>query len=137
VDSTVPADLLKLKTRLEDWRATRKYARQPIPDEFRQAAAEMATRYSLSLVRRILKLDPWRLKKPETKRSDRVHRKPQTTFFTLPPNIALPEPRPLATPLAAGCRLLVERPDGARLALTLPSLELASITQLCADFLRD
>jgi hypothetical protein len=38
---------------------------------------------------------------------------------------------------AAGCRLLVERPDGARLALTLPSLDLASITQLCADFLRD
>jgi hypothetical protein len=32
---------------------------------------------------------------------------------------------------------LVERPDGARLALTLSSLDLASITQLCADFLRD
>jgi hypothetical protein len=109
----------------------------PIPDEFRQAAAEMATRYSPSLVRRLLKLDPWRLKKPETKRSDHVHRKPQTAFFTLPPDIALPEPRPVATSLAAGCRLLVERPDGARLALTLPSLDLASITQLCADFLRD
>jgi hypothetical protein len=67
VDSTIPADLLKLKARLEDWRATRKYARQPIPDEFRQAAAEMATRYSPSLVRRILKLDPWRLKKLETR----------------------------------------------------------------------
>jgi hypothetical protein len=48
VDSTIPADLLKLKARLEDWRATRKYTRQPIPDEFRQAAAEMARRYSPS-----------------------------------------------------------------------------------------
>jgi hypothetical protein len=48
--STVPADLFKLKTRLEAWRATRKYARQLIPDEFRQAAAEMAGRYSPSLV---------------------------------------------------------------------------------------
>ena len=110
---------------------------KPIPDEFRQAAAEMATRYSPSLVRRILKLDPWLLKKPETKMPGRIHRKPQTAFFTLPPDIALPEPRPVATSLAAGCRLLVERPDGARLALTLPSLDLASITQLCADFLRD
>jgi hypothetical protein len=137
VDSTVPADLLKLKSRLEDWRATRRYARQPIPDEFRQAATEMARRYSPALVRRILKLDPWRLKKPETKRSDRVHRKQQTTFFTLPPDIALPQLRPLATSPAAGCRLLIERPDGARLALTLPSLDLASITQFCADFLRD
>src|SRR5215831_1182936 len=87
MDSTVPADLLKLRDRLEAWRATRKYTRQPIPDEFRQAAAEMARRYSTSLVRHILKLDPWRLKKPATKRSDRVHHKPQTTFFTLPPDI--------------------------------------------------
>jgi hypothetical protein len=62
MDSTVPAVLLKLKYRLEAWRATRKYKRQPIPDEFRQAAAEMAKSYSPSLVRRILKLDPWRLK---------------------------------------------------------------------------
>ena len=60
VDSTIPAALLKLKPRLEDWRATRKYARQPIPGEFRQSAAEMATRYSPSIVPRILKLDPWR-----------------------------------------------------------------------------
>jgi hypothetical protein len=88
VDSTVPADLLKLKARLEDWRATRRYGRQPIPVEFRQAAAEMARRYSPSLVRRILKLDPWRLKKPETKRFDCVHRQPQATFFTFPPDIA-------------------------------------------------
>jgi hypothetical protein len=42
MDSTVPANLLKLKDRLEVWRATRKCARQPIPDEFRQAAADMA-----------------------------------------------------------------------------------------------
>jgi hypothetical protein len=30
MDSTVPADLLKLKARLEAWRSTRKYARQRI-----------------------------------------------------------------------------------------------------------
>ena len=62
MDSTVPADLLKLKVRLEAWRSIRKYARQPIPDEFRQAAAEMTEHYPPSLVRRILKLDPGRLK---------------------------------------------------------------------------
>ena len=62
MDSTVPADLLKLKARLEAWRAIRKYARQPIPDEFRQAAAEMTERHPSSLVRRVLKLDPWRMK---------------------------------------------------------------------------
>jgi len=89
MDSTVPADLLKLKARLEAWRATRRYARQPIPDEFRQAAAEMTERHPLSLVRRVLKLDPWRLKKSATKKSDRVRNKPQTAFFTLPPEPTL------------------------------------------------
>jgi hypothetical protein len=45
MDSTVPADLLKLIARLDTWRANRRYARQPIPNEFRQAAAEMTERY--------------------------------------------------------------------------------------------
>jgi hypothetical protein len=62
MDSTIPADLLKLKARLEAWRATPTYDRQPIPEEFRQAALDMTRRYSPSLVRRLLKLDPWRLK---------------------------------------------------------------------------
>jgi hypothetical protein len=62
MDSIVPADLLELKVRLEACRATRKYVRPPITYEFRQATAEMTERYSPSLVRRVLKLDPWRLK---------------------------------------------------------------------------
>ena len=112
MDSTVPADLLKLKARLEAWRATRKYTRQPIPDEFRQAAAEMTARYSPSLVRRILKLDPWRLKKPATKKPDRAHHKPQSAFFTLPPEAALLLPGSVAPQNLTGCRLQIKRPDG-------------------------
>lgn len=45
--STVPADLLiKVKTRSDAWRATRKYPRQPIPAEFCQAALKMIPRHS-------------------------------------------------------------------------------------------
>src|SRR5215470_12481769 len=134
--STVPADLLKLKARLEAWRSTRKYARQPIPDEFRQAAAEMAGRYSPSLVRGVLKLDPWRLKKPSTKKSARAHQEPQTAFFSLQPEAALLPPGPSAPQNMTGCRLQIERPDGSRLTLTLPALDLVSINRLCAEFLR-
>ena len=96
MDSTVPADLLKLKARLEAWRATRKYARQPIPDEFRQAAAEMTERHPLSLVRRILKHDPWRMKKPAAKKSDRARHKPQTAFFIVQtiPSLVWPDHPP-------------------------------------------
>jgi hypothetical protein len=136
MDSTVPADLLKLKARLEAWRSTRKYACQPIPEEFRQAAAEMTERHSPSLVRRVLKLDPWQLKKPATKKSDRDRHKPQTAFFTLPPEPALLLPGSLAPQNLTGCRLQIERPDGARLTLTLPSLDLTQINRLCSDFWR-
>ena len=136
MDSTVPADLLKLKDRLEAWRSNRKYARQPIPDEFRQAAADMAGRYSPSLVRRILKLDPWRVNKLMTKKPDRARHKPKAAFFTLPSETALLLPGASASQDLAGCRLQIERPDGARLTLMLPLLDVASINRLCADFLR-
>jgi hypothetical protein len=136
MDSTVPADLLKLKDRLEAWRAARKYSRQPIPDEFRRAAAEMAGRYSPSLVRSVLKLDPWRLKKPSTKKSSRARHEPQTAFFSLQPEAALLLPEPSAPQYLTGCRLQIERPDGSRLTLTLPTIDLASAKQICADFLR-
>jgi hypothetical protein len=136
MDSTVPADLLKLKTRLEAWRSTRRYARQPIPDEFRLAAAEMTERHPLSLVRRVLKLDPWRLNKRTTKKHDRARHKPKAGFFTLPSETPLLLPGSSATQDLAGCRLQIERPDGARLTLSLPSLDMMSINRLCADFLR-
>jgi len=136
MDSTVPADLLKLKARLEAWRATRKYGRQPIPDEFRQAAAEMTERHPVSLVRRVLKLDPWRVKKPATKKRERAQHKLQTDFFSLPPEPALLLPGPPGPQNLTGYRLQIERPDGSRFTLILPSLDLASMRQICADFLR-
>ena len=58
MNSTIPIDLLELKARFDTWRANRKFVREPIPDELRQAAAEMSQRYPPSLVGRILKLDP-------------------------------------------------------------------------------
>jgi hypothetical protein len=136
MDSTVPANLLKLKARLETWRATRRYARQPIPDEFRQAAAEMAARYSPSLVRQVLKLDPWKLKRPAAKKLARASHKPQTAFFPLPPEATFLPPGSPAPQRLTDCRLQLERPDGSRLTLTLPSLDPGYINRLCAEFLR-
>ena len=102
-----------------------------MPNEFRPAATEMARRYSPSLVRHVLKPDQWRLKKP-----DCAHHKPQTAFFTLLSEAALLLPGSSAQQNLAGCRLQIERPDGSRLTLILPSLDLASINRICADFLR-
>lgn len=69
VDS-VPAELLQLQTRFETWRANRKYVRESIPDELRSAALEMRRRYPASLIQRVLKVGPARLKqRPPVKHS--------------------------------------------------------------------
>lgn len=134
MDSTIPADLLELKTRLDVWRANRQHNREQIPEQLRQAAVEMTRQYSPGLVRRVLKLDPWRLNRSAAKQTAR--KKPQATFFKLPSEIALPETGSSAPQTATGSRLLLERPDGARLTLSLPALDLVSINRLCTDFLR-
>jgi hypothetical protein len=138
MNSTIPADLLELKARFETWRTDRKYVREPIPDELWRAAADISRRYPLSLVGRVLKLDPSRLKKFLLKRSPRtsVRKKQQATFFQLPTGVVLPEVGSPLPPILTGCRFQIERPDGSRLTLTLPSLDLASISRLFADFLR-
>jgi hypothetical protein len=109
MDSTFPADLLKLRARLEAWRSTRKHTRQPIPDEFRQAAAEMTERYAPSLVRQALNLDPWRLNKLKTKKPERAPHKQQTAFFPLAPEAALLLHGSPAPQDPAGCRIQIER----------------------------
>ncbi len=60
---SIPADLLELQTRFETWRATRKHIRESMPDELRSATLEMRQRYPPSLIQRVLKVDPARLKK--------------------------------------------------------------------------
>jgi hypothetical protein len=138
VNSTIPADLLELKARFETWRTNRKYVREPIPEEFWNAAADLCRRYPTSLVGRVLKLDSSKLKRLLIKRSARtsVRKKLQASFFQLPTDIALPEAGSTLPQRPVGCQLQIERPDGSRLTLTLPSLDLASISRLCADFLR-
>jgi hypothetical protein len=88
--STIPADLLELKARIETWRTNRKYRREPIPDELWNAAADISRRYPPSLVGRVLKLDPSRLKKRSNKLSPRIltRKKPQAAFFQLPTELA-------------------------------------------------
>jgi len=67
---SIPTELLELQTRFETWRANRKYVRAPIPDDLRRAVLEMSRRYPPSLIHRVLRVDPSRLKnKPPAKPS--------------------------------------------------------------------
>jgi hypothetical protein len=137
MNPTIPAELLELKVRFDQWRATRQYKREPIPAELRKAALEMIRRHPRALIRLALKLDPWRLQGREVKQSTRKppRKLKQTAFFKLPTAATLPEP---TAPTLSTCpyRLQLERPDGARLTITIPAADAASFYRLCADFLR-
>jgi hypothetical protein len=137
METTIPAELLDLKARLDQWRANRKYLREPLPEGLRQAVVGASQKYPGLLLRRVLKIDPWRLNKSMAKKPApaATRKKQQTAFFKLPADAVLPVPAS-AAPASADCRLQIERPDGARLTLTLPALDLVSITRLAADFLR-
>jgi hypothetical protein len=137
METTIPTDLLELKARFDQWRTTRQYNRQPMPAELRQAAVKISRRYPQALLRRVLKIDPWRLNRLTTKKPAHAtaRKKRHTAFFKLPHKAVLPEPVSVALS-TTDCRLQLERPDGSRLTLTLPALDLVSARQLCADFLR-
>src|SRR5215510_15723843 len=57
----IPDDLLELQAHFDQWRANRKYQREPIPDQLRDAALEMKRRYPPSLLQRVLKIQLSRL----------------------------------------------------------------------------
>lgn len=137
MNPTIPAELLELKSSFDQWRETRQYNREPIPAELRTAALEMIRRHPRALVRRVLKLDPWRLQRRAAKQSARKpHRKrTQTAFFKLPTAAALPEPA-VPSQSISPYRLQLERPDGVRLTITIPAADASSLHRLCADLLR-
>ena len=133
----IPDDLLELQARFDQWRASRKYNREPVPDQLRDAALEMKRRYPPSLLQRVLKIQLCRLMpkaKTNTRRSKR--QQPQTAFFKLQPPAASLNAESLTPQSSTDCRLQLERPDGARLSLTLPLLDAVALHTLCADFLR-
>ena len=63
-------------------------------------------------------------------------KKPQTAFFKLPTEVILPTPDTSVIPAATGCHVFLERPDGARLTMTLPSLDQTESNHLCSNFWR-
>jgi len=120
----IPSDLLKFKLRLEAWRKKRKYLRQPLPDKLRREVMELCSRYPHSLIRRVLKLQPSRMKSPDKSRRTRLaataarsraRKQSPAAFFELPISAAGPKGAPPApTARTAGSRLVIERVDGSR-----------------------
>jgi hypothetical protein len=136
---SIPNELLELKARFDQWRANRKTRSEPIPDELRSEALEMTKRFSSTLLLKVLKVQVWHLKnRTGTKRSARAAapRSSKAAFFKLPQPATLAPAESLTSQTSTDYRLQLERPDGSRLTLTLPSLDATALNALCADFLR-
>jgi hypothetical protein len=133
--SAIPSDLLKLKKRFEAWRKTRA-KRSKTPDRLLKAAAALLDNYSASMVCRVCGINLRTLRRQSfsnsSTRRSAIH---SPDFLHL--SLTLPQPDISSSPRQAqtDCRLLLERPDGARLSIFLPSLTEASISTLCSDFL--
>jgi len=132
---SIPPDLADLKAQFDSWRQART-TRAPIPADLRQAAISLLDRYSASTICRILRLNPRSLKPAATVNSSvasatapshqaffNLSHSAQTLSSSLPAHSTNP------------CRLMLERADGSRLTLSLPELDLLSITTFCANFL--
>lgn len=125
--ASLPSDLRQLKAQFESWRRTRE-KKGPIPVHLRKAAIALLDEHAATTICRVCRLHPRTLQEPAEPAPQVSSKTPD--FFPLP---ALP---PAAARPRAECQLLLERPDGARLTLTLPTLDPVSLSTLCSNFLR-
>lgn len=132
--ASLPSDLLKLKAQFEYWRRTRE-KRGPIPAHLRKAAIALLDKHAQTTICQVCRLHPRALQKPIEPKAGRKAATTAPDFFPLPP-IVQPAISFSSAQTRAECQLLLERPDGARLTLTLPALDSAALADLCSNFLR-
>jgi hypothetical protein len=135
MNTSISPALLKLKAQFKTWRKTRSGVRGRIPEPLRQAALALLDHHPASLICRVCQLHPRTL---QARRAPKQRANSMPDFFPLPP----PPPTPVQAlvpphnPTHTAYRVMIERPDGARLTISLPSLDAASLSTFCAEFLR-
>ena len=138
-------DLTRTHQAFEAWRANRR-GRSRIPPELWEKAVSLLDRHPITRVARELHLDPAELRKRRLAAHQRLtpDNSPVPHFLevrasglstgTSPPLTSEPGPPRLATEVAL--RLQVERADGHRLTLSVPSSEWSHIEALYSLFLQ-
>ena len=130
--SPIPTDLFNLQSQFEAWRKSRT-KRSKTPDHLLFAAADLLDRYSVSTICRVCRINPriFRRHSASSQIPSMLEAMPVAQFFPL--SLSIPQSGHQSP---ADCRLLLERPDGARLSLSLPHPNDALISTLCAGFLQ-
>jgi len=126
MNTSLPSDLRKLKAQFESWRRTRE-KKGPIPTHLRKAAIALLDEHAATTICRVCRLHPRTLQEPiEPEPTPR-----RLDFFPLP----VPQTSS-TTPTRSDLQVLLERPDGARLTITLPALDPNALSTLCSSFFR-
>ena len=132
MDSTFPQDLLDLKIRVDHWRTTRRFIREALPTELRDAITESLSRHPVRLIKKALKLDPYRFRmaSPPVSVHPRDHQR--IDFVPLPHPSVPASVEPVRPDL---CQIRIDRRDGSNILITLPPSSVDIIKVICAEFL--
>jgi hypothetical protein len=128
----IPTDLFNLKSQFEAWRNSRT-KRSKTPNHLLNAAADLLDRYPVSMICRVCRINPriFRRHSASSMIPSMPEAAPVAQFFPL--SLSIPQSGQQSL---ADCRLLLERPDGARLSISLPHPNDALISALCSGFLQ-
>ena len=132
MDSTFPQDLLDLKIRVDHWRTTRRFIREALPSELRDAITESLTRHPVRLIKKALKLDPYRFRMASPPVSVRPRDHQRIDFVTLPHPSVPASVEPVRPDL---CQIRIDRRDGSNILITVPPSSVDIIRTICAEFL--
>ena len=132
MDSTFPQDLLDLKLRVDHWRTTRRFIREALPTELRDAITESLSRHPVRLIKKALKLDPYRFRMASPPVSVRPRDHQHIDFVALPHPSVPASVEPVRPDL---CEIRIDRRDGSNILITLPPSSVDIIKVICAEFL--
>ena len=131
----VSDELTEVRAAFEAWRGERR-GRQPIPARLWRAAVGLLDNYQISVVARELRLNPTGLRQ----RSRSAESGTMTTrFVEVPSRGGTPVPVGVTTPpktTDAEIRLSIERRDGHRLSLVLPTAQGDQVERLWTAFVK-
>ena len=127
------SELARVRSHFEQWRSRRSAPNQRIPQELWDAALALLDSFPLQLVARQVGVSASRLRHQRDALGSSSADASRLTFLPLSPPHPAASPAPPAPDTLA--RLVLERPDGSRLALSLPLECWDRLDALCRDFL--
>lgn len=134
----VPDDLARLAARVSEWRAAHPDRNQPLPAALWQEIAPFRERYPDQRLCRVLHVSTHSLRKHGGPSRHQPHPRPGSGPCFVPLVSAPEAPVPAASPSLTETviRLALERPDGARLTVSLPAQFHTELAAVVASLLR-